>query len=66
MDFYNNLGKNEELAILVDAAVYDSRIADWRGNPPSENLIKQAMFKVLKKKSEVERIFQIVKKQNEY
>lgn len=63
---YNNLGKNEELAILVDVAVHSSRRADWRGNIPSENLIKQEMFKVLKDKTEVERIFQIVKQQHEY
>lgn len=63
---YNNLGKDEALAISVDKAIHSSRIADWRGNIPSENLIKQAMLKVLKDKTEVERIFQIVKEQHEY
>ncbi len=63
---YHNLGNNEESAILVDAAVYSSRRADWRGNIPSENLIKQAIYKVLKDKTEVERIFPVIKKQNEY
>ena len=63
---YNNLGENEELAILVDMAVHKSMHADWRGNPPSENLIKQSIFEVLKDTSEVERIFQIIKQQNEY
>lgn len=63
---YNNLGKNEGLAVLVDEAVYSSRRADWRGNIPSENLIKQAIYKGLKDRSEVERIFQIIKQQNEY
>ncbi|MBE3128850.1 MAG: hypothetical protein IMZ60_04135 [Actinobacteria bacterium] len=63
---YRNLGKSEKLAVLVDAAVYDSRHADWQGNPPKENLIKMAIYKVLKDKAEVERIFQIVKQQNEY
>ncbi|MCK4869889.1 MAG: HsdR family type I site-specific deoxyribonuclease, partial [Gammaproteobacteria bacterium] len=63
---YNNLGKSEELAILVDQAVDLSRRADWRGNPPSENLIKQAINKVLQDNAEVERVFQIIKKQNEY
>jgi type I restriction enzyme, R subunit len=63
---YHNLGNNEESAILVDAAIYSSRRADWRGNIPSENLIKQAIYKVLKDKAEVERIFPIIKKQNEY
>jgi len=63
---YNNLGKNEELAVLVDSSVKYSMYPDWLGNPPAQNLIKQAIYKVLKDKSEVERIFQIVKKQNEY
>ncbi len=63
---YRNLGKNEELAILVDTAVRNSMRADWRENIPSENLIKKAMYEVLKDKTEVERIFQIIKQQNEY
>jgi len=63
---YNNLEKNEGLAILVDTAVRNSISADFRGHIPSENLIKQAMFEVLNDKAEVERIFQIVKQQNEY
>jgi len=63
---YNNLGKNEKLAVLVDTAVYSSRRADWRGNIPSENLIKQAIYKELKDEAEVERIFRIVEEQSEY
>ncbi|MFH1260128.1 MAG: HsdR family type I site-specific deoxyribonuclease [Elusimicrobiota bacterium] len=63
---YRNLGKNEKLAILVDTAVHNSVRADFRGNIPSENLIKQAVYEVLKDKTEVERIFQIIKQQNEY
>lgn len=63
---YSNLGKNEELAILMDTAVQYSRCADWRGNIPSENLIKQAIYEILKDKDEVERIFQIIKQQSEY
>jgi len=63
---YNNLGKDEELAISVDKAIQSSRIADWRGNIPSENLIKQSMLKVLNNKADVERVFQIVKEQYEY
>jgi type I restriction enzyme R subunit len=63
---YNNLGKNETIAMAVDVAVHSSRRADWRGNIPAENLIKQAIYGVLKDKAEVERIFQIIKQQNEY
>ena len=63
---YNNLGNNEKLAIAVDTAVRSSRRADWRGNIPSENEIKSAIYQVVNDKAEVERIFQIVKQQNEY
>jgi type I restriction enzyme, R subunit len=63
---YRNLGKNEGLAISVDTAVRTSLRADWRGNTPSENEIKYAIYKVLHDKAEVERIFQIVKQQDEY
>ena len=63
---YRNLGNNQELAIAVDAAVHASRHADWRGNIPAENLIKQAIYGVIKDKAEVERIFSIIKQQNEY
>jgi len=63
---YHNLGNNKELAISVDIAVQSSLRADFRGNMPAENLIKQAIYKILKDKVEVERIFQIIKQQNEY
>lgn len=63
---YRNLGKNEQAAILVDEAVNSSRRADWRGNIPSENIIKGAIYEVLQDKAEVERIFQIIKQQNDY
>lgn len=63
---FNNLGKNEPLALAVDAAVKSSRLADWQGDMRRENLIKQAIYAVLNDKDEVERIFQIIKQQNEY
>lgn len=63
---YHNLGNNEALAVSVDKAVQSSRMADWRGNMPRENLIKAAIYKVLQDKPEVERIFQIIRQQYEY
>ena len=63
---YNNLGKDEKLACLIDEAVQSSMCADWRGNVPSENLIKQAIYKILNDTKEVERIFQIIKQQADY
>jgi type I restriction enzyme R subunit len=63
---YNNLGKNEALAISIDEAIRRVKKADFRGNPHKENEIKAAIFKILKDENEVERIFPIIKLQNEY
>ena len=63
---YNNLGKNEALAILLDDVIRGVKKADWRGNPPRENEIKYEIYKILEDESEVERIFAIIKQQNEY
>jgi len=63
---YSNLGKNERLALEIDAVVKGSMHAGWRGNVPAEQLIKQAIHNVVNNVAEVERIFQIIKQQNEY
>jgi type I restriction enzyme R subunit len=63
---YNNLGKNEALAIATDEAINRVKKADWKGNPQKENEIKAAIYEILKDRNEVERIFPIIKQQNEY
>lgn len=63
---YNNLDKNETLAIACDQAIRYSRKADWKGNLQKEMEVKGALFKVLNDEREVERIFPIVKEQSEY
>lgn len=63
---YNNLNKDEELALKIDEAVRKTKKADFRGNPQKENEIKAAIYAILKDKNEVERIFAIIKKQNDY
>lgn len=63
---YNNLGQDEELALRLDAAVKRDRPDDWRGTKAREQVVKAAMFGVLKNKDEVERIFPIVEAQAEY
>lgn len=63
---YNNLGKQEDLAFAIDNAVNVSRKAQWRGDGPKENEIKAAIYAIVKDVDEVERIFAIVKQQNEY
>jgi len=63
---FNNLGKNEALAITLDETVLRVKKADWRGNTQKEREIKSALFAILKSESEVERLFSIIKQQKEY
>ncbi len=63
---YNNLGKNETLALATDEAINRVKKADWKGNLQKENEIKAEIYKILKDVNEVERIFPIIKQQNEY
>lgn len=44
---YNNLGKNENLAMQVDEAVKSVKRDGWRGNLPKEREIKAEIFKIL-------------------
>ncbi|TPE46530.1 type I restriction endonuclease subunit R [Amaricoccus solimangrovi] len=63
---YNNLAKDEELALRIDAAVKTSRSDDWRGVEAKERAIKAALYNELQDKDEVERVFVIIKAQREY
>ena len=64
---YNNLGNDLELALAIDAEVRLRAPAAFRGNQPKENIIKQSLLPLLGNDvSEVERIFAIIKAQQEY
>lgn len=63
---YNNLGNDADLALRVDDAVRAVRPDGWRGVQAREQVIKAALYGVLKDKAEVERVFLIVKAQAEY
>lgn len=63
---YNNLNKDEMLAIAIDKTVKNHRPNGWRGVLAKEQVVKHALFEVLKDKDEVERIFPIILQQREY
>jgi type I restriction enzyme, R subunit len=63
---FNNLGKNEEQALQIDAVVRRVKQVDFRGDERKENLIKFEIYQILKDEKEVERIFAIIKAQYEY
>ncbi|WP_186115099.1 type I restriction endonuclease subunit R [Burkholderia gladioli] len=53
------------LSLELDAAIRRVRPADWRGVVPRENVIKHAMWEILKDEREVERLFLIVFEQKQ-
>ena len=55
-----------ETALRIDEAVKESRPDGWRGVQAREQVIKAALYDVLKDVAEVERIFLIVNAQSEY
>jgi type I restriction enzyme, R subunit len=63
---YNNLGHNETLAVQIDEEVKRTRPDGWRGVQAREQVIKAALYGILKDVAEVERIFLIIKQQTEY
>ena len=63
---WNNLGQNEALALKIDTTVREVRPDDWRGVQSREQIIKGALYGVLRDVAEVERIFLIIKAQKEY
>jgi len=63
---WNNLHQDEDLALEVHEAVIGSRPDGWRGVQTREQVIKAALYGVLKDVEEVERIFSILVQQPEY
>jgi type I restriction enzyme, R subunit len=64
---YNNLNKDEALALKIDETVRRVRPNAFRGNQAKENVVKAALFPLLgNDRAEVERIFLIIKAQQEY
>jgi len=64
---YNNLNKDEALALRIDETVRRVRPNAFRGNQAKENVIKAALLPLLgNSREDVERIFLIIKAQKEY
>ena len=64
---YDNLDKDEPLALAVHAAVRESRQDDWRSNPVKIKKVKLAIKAVLKgDEARTEHILELVKNQHEY
>jgi type I restriction enzyme, R subunit len=63
---YDNLGKNEQLAIALDDAIQRKKKDGWRGNRIKEREVRYAIYEVLKDETLTNQILELVKNQNEY
>jgi type I restriction enzyme R subunit len=63
---YDNTGKDESLAIALDAAILAIREDDWRGHRIKERAVRYAIQELIPDEAEAERIFELVKNQREY
>ena len=54
------------LVVEINKAVIDVRSDDWRGNHAKEQIVKNAIYQVLKDVPALDRIYQIIVQQKEY
>jgi type I restriction enzyme R subunit len=63
---YDNLGKNEQLAIALDDAIQRKKKDGWRGNRIKEREVRYAIREVLKDETLTNQMLELVKNQDEY
>ena len=63
---YDNLGSDEELAIMMDADIVYVKKDNWVGNTIKERQVKMVIAKYLDDSEKVDAILEMVKNQREY
>lgn len=63
---YNNLGKDEGLALAVDAAIRNSLQDDWRNNSGKTKRVRNGISAVLNNDDLTKQILELAKHQNDY
>ena len=64
---YDNLDRNEPLALAVDAALHESTQDDWRNHPVKIKIVRYAIRDALPKDAtNLDAILELVKNQHEY
>ena len=63
---YNNLDQDEELALRIDTKVKAVRPHGWRGVQAKERMIQAELFKLLGDEAQVDKVFSILKANQEY
>ena len=63
---YDNLDRNEDLAMVLDYEIIYTKKDDWRGNRIKEKEVLYAIRKHIKDEKKLKEIFEIVKNQPDY
>lgn len=63
---FDNLDRNEDLALDVDQALRETAQSGWRGNRMKERMIKRRLADILGSDDEAERILDIARTHDEY
>lgn len=63
---YNNMGKDEDLALAVDYAVLSTKRDDRRGHKVKEKEVRYAVKQVLNDDALLDTVFDLVKNQSVY
>lgn len=63
---YDNLGEDESLALVIDAAIRSTKKDAWRGNRFKEKEVRNAIKAYIADPDLVGMIFDLVRNQNEY
>jgi type I restriction enzyme R subunit len=63
---YDNLGKDEQLALSLDAKIRRTKKDGWRGSKIKEKEVRFAIQEDLKDETLTNQIFELVKNQHEY
>jgi type I restriction enzyme R subunit len=70
-NIYDNIGKNEALALSLDAKILTTKKDNWRDHPQRAKAVRNGIRDVLAQygitdENECQRIYDLVKKQREY
>jgi type I restriction enzyme R subunit len=63
---YDNLGQDEDLAIELDEIIRSTKKDGWRGNVLKEREVKYAVKKLIPDNFDLNKIFDLIKNQDEY
>jgi type I restriction enzyme, R subunit len=63
---YDNMGKNEELAVALDREILAVKKDDWRGHMIKEREVLYAIQKYIEDEAEAQRVLNLVRSQPDY